>query len=415
MADLYYKDAQKKKVLYSLTLLVTSLIFYSFIINPFGKHDIRKGHESRLETNRDTLINYYWNWKKHHGINHKDTIYLVSGQGGGSRAAAWTYLNLEKMYEKPIFAISTVSGSSSGANNFIFKKWFDLRLGVKNQDTNFCGKLYVYNYLSQSIWGLLMKDGLLNRVLNQHDRNYYHQEEERRQLVKAYQSSIRSKDDEKHFIQLLDSDYIEKWQSNRKFDLPLLFTNATTTQTGKRTICSPVQFEPDLFCTALDMYKAFHDTYPYNALLSHTCVNVSQSFPFTSAASYIQSVANFADGAFYENTGSNTLFEIYDYLKRRDPYQKFKIVSINNSRQEAQFTSEHKSEILSTLSTSTTSSLSGHSYYWMKKLELECKLHGDIYEENALYTKLRKDQEVALAIYLSNQTMQVLYRAVKLN
>jgi hypothetical protein len=376
-------------------------------------HNIRNNVEIPYSLQRSTLSTYYKDWKLKNNIKPNQEIVLICGQGGGSRAGAWTYANLMKIYDAPIFAISTVSGSSNGANNFITQKSIDLILNKRNLDSNFIYKLYNYNYLSHAFYGLLFKDGVLGFKLLQ-DRNYFHQEDEIDAFISAYNIDKRpeiSDSIEKFCYQ----DLIAKYHDPRlQYKLPLHFINTAITQTGKRGVFSPVVMDTNqVFLTAKDVYDKFKKINPSKALLSHTAVDASQSFPFTSAYQYLENCGNLIDGGLYDNTGANTLLEIYMALKTIDPKQKFRILAIQSNDSDNKNTLETQSLIKSTIKSLSSSPFSGHAYYWNKALKQICDQNKDTLQSIDLSVLNKDKNEIALGIYLSNKTVERINNASK--
>ena len=102
------------------------------------------------------MAQYFDGWIINKNLTCDDTIVLVAGQGGGSRAGAWLSMNLDSMAKKDptfknrLFAMSTVSGSTSGAN-MLLNKWYLESKGIYPKDDyqsslQFFKSIYSYNY-----------------------------------------------------------------------------------------------------------------------------------------------------------------------------------------------------------------------------------------------------------------------------
>jgi len=366
---------------------IFGISFYLFF-DAFNKHRVRVESVSETDKfyssyNRDSLDAYFSRWVQ--GIDTSKPIILVAGQGGGSRAGAWMVMNLDSQvtcdssFVKNLFAISTVSGSSSGAN-MMLNKWSLAQDGIQMEtksNLELAQRLYTYNYLTAATWGMLWSDALRNLVTAKdkpaRDRNLYRQYDEGRAFSLCYPDTFRDIAS-KHF----QLDLMANWDNTiSKKRLPLLFLNTATTQAGKRAISAPVFIEPEIFGTAIDLYhKAKHQKTGADTLYNFplvTAVNLSQAFPFVCAYNYVEGVGNMIDGGLYENSGCNTLFEIYQYLVKHHPEFKYKIMLIQNSDNDNKNTDSNSSILWNTITSVAASPFSGHSHYWEQKLIIEMR------------------------------------------
>ena len=363
---------------------IFGMSFYIFF-DAFNKHRVRvetlkPADKFYSSYNRDSLDAYFKRWAK--GIDSSKPVILIAGQGGGSRAGAWMVMNLDTLdkqdpsFLRNLFAISTVSGSSSGAN-MMLNKWSLEQDGIKvetKSNLELAQRLYTYNYLTAATWGMLWSDALRNLITAKdkpaRDRNLYRQYDEGRAFSLCYPETFRDTAI-KHF----QLDLMANWDSNiSKKRLPLLFLNTATTQAGKRAISAPVLIEPKIFGTAIDLYhkvkhqKTGADTLYHFPLV--TAVNLSQAFPFVCAYNYVENVGNMIDGGLYENSGCNTLFEIYRYLVNSYPNLQYKILLIQNSDNDNDNTASNSSVLWNTITSAAASPFSGHSHYWEQNIIL---------------------------------------------
>ena len=363
---------------------IFGMSFYIFF-DAFNKHRVRvetlkPADKFYSSYNRDSLDAYFKRWAE--GIDSSKPVILIAGQGGGSRAGAWMVMNLDTLdkqdpsFLRNLFAISTVSGSSSGAN-MMLNKWSLEQDGIKvetKSNLELAQRLYTYNYLTAATWGMLWSDALRNLITAKdkpaRDRNLYRQYDEGRAFSLCYPETFRDTAI-KHF----QLDLMANWDSNiSKKRLPLLFLNTATTQAGKRAISAPVLIEPKIFGTAIDLYhkvkhqKTGADTLYHFPLV--TAVNLSQAFPFVCAYNYVENVGNMIDGGLYENSGCNTLFEIYRYLVNSYPNLQYKILLIQNSDNDNDNTASNSSVLWNTITSAAASPFSGHSHYWEQNIIL---------------------------------------------
>lgn len=346
---------------YSVFIYVAAVFFvYMTFFNAINSHRIRSEEVGLAayfqEDSRPALTDYFDGWLSQRDTADKITVYLVSGQGGGSRAAAWfimamQHLNtLDPNFSKNLFAVSTVSGSTSGAAMYLAD--IHLKQSIDSVNVQRIQTIYGRNYISSALWGLLLGDGYegLRHLLQDarkefpKDRNYYFQEEE----INAYKASVGTKFDAQ-VDSFFRNDYLASYfltrqgnevdKKNSKIDnysLPLFFINSSIVERGERGVFSPVRLEE--FSLATDLYANFkhyvgsyYESHLYNIPLI-TCVNQSQAFPFINAYNYMESTGRLMDGGMYENSGTTTTLEIYEALRKHiaeKKYQNIRLVAIN--------------------------------------------------------------------------------------
>jgi hypothetical protein len=207
---------------------------------------------------------------------------------------------------------------------------------------------------------------------------------------------------------------MENWIADSSKQLPLFFINSATTQAGKHVIISPVKLEEQIFGTAIDLYAKVKsrtidsDSFYNFPLITGVCL--SQSFPFTSSYNYVEGVGNMIDGGLYENSGSNTLYEIYSYLKKIDTSNfKFRILLIQNSNNDNENVDPVNSVLINTLSSVSATPFSGHSHYWENKLMREARENGDRVD-NIYLMEGTKWAEIPLGILLSEETVDTIFK-----
>lgn len=281
-------------------------------------------------------------------------IYLVAGEGGGSRAAFWTSRLLGKLdsasgyqFSDRVFALSTVSGSSAGTS-----AWYKLLRFTDEQQTDqdqkdkitrrFSGRTFGHNFVTGSIIDILTRDLFKLVTLNiwRTDRNLRLQEEENygflfglgRQTLDILNTYKRGSCDADslevpggghlvipnlHFHALSDL-YIGR-DGKPATRWPLLLFNTTHMQTGRRGILSPVRFDDRVFVDAIDVIGELEKVRDRRGrkktIALGTANNMSEAFPVFSAFSYVDSVGNFMDGGAYENKGLTTILDVYAALR----------------------------------------------------------------------------------------------------
>ncbi|MBK7233879.1 MAG: hypothetical protein IPH93_16855 [Saprospiraceae bacterium] len=432
--NLIRRIKQSKEELYwffkFVNLGFTILIVYVLFISSANDHKMRREVIGQNDINsysdRDSLGEYYSAWKSHNGK--PDTVILIAALGGGSRAGYWTGIHLDRIYDSTmvfnskskIFAISTVSGGTSGTNMFIAKKGMEFyNFPDSMSNDNFWRNVYGYNYVSSALWGLLFSDGIRgwldkNAVFDR-DRNFCRQQEELRAFAGNYPTDVGMEKSKLFF----ENDFMWKYQDDQlKYKLPLHFINTATVQSGRRAIIAPVKLDSNYFHNAVDLYQE-HLNLLQNSCRKYsfptaTAVNLSQSFPLISAYNYLECVGTFMDGGLWDNTGLNTLTELYSKLISIDSTIKYKLIYISNGESENSSTKKVNSVILQTLGSATTSPFSGHAVYWEKAFKQ--KRPGrevDSLEHIQLLDSLARPMKIPLGVLLSKHSMDSMYRSFK--
>lgn len=360
-------------------------LFIIIIINLFffgasNSHKIRTNTVQQKDYVSDSvrysLTERFKIWMRNRKIQNDDSVvYLISGQGGGSRAAAWFFMTMNQLdnqdsnFSKKVFSISTVSGSTSGANMFLANKFFNIKISDA-QIFDKTSKLYGRNYMSSEFYGLLSGD-LIEGIVDfnkqfPRDRNYHLQQEE--QL--AYQQCMEQKLSSKYF----ESDFLTPYLDTIN-TVPLFFINTTIVNYGTRGIFSPVRL--DGVSVARDIYAEFKENKCNSGLNIPiiTCVNQSQAFPILSAYNYLDCIGRLGDGGISENSGCATTAEIYQKLKQyciesQRTQVKFVCINISNSSLTDYFPAPYKrASIFSTVEAAINSPFAGNETYAYKNLE----------------------------------------------
>ncbi len=415
--------------LYQIVIIALPFIFvYLTLFSSTNTHRIRKSYEPAKYVSikeRTTLENYFDYWYNRNRGAIKDTIYLVSGQGGGSRAAAWFFMNMaakekeDRDFFKKVFSISTVSGSSVGAYMYLGAKYYHKEIkDIESVST----VLFTRNFLSSNFFGLLLGDGIdgiIDKIIKSKngfpkDRNFYFQKEEMKAFQDAFQ--IGPKD-------FFEQDYFYLYQdTSRRF--PLFLINTTIVDKGTQGIFSPVTLEG--ISLARDLYKDFKNddcNGNYNIPMT-TCVNQSEAFPLASAYNFMDGVGRFIDGGLYENTGCATTLEIYQalrkflYFKKDSAIRNLKVVLYNitnASVSEDHSISYNNASILNSLTALTNSPFGGHQNFAIHNLSRQVDYFNNlgIGVGRDTVINIPLNESVTLTRCLSESTIRQMYLALK--
>jgi hypothetical protein len=312
-------------------------------------------------------------------------IYLVAGEGGGSRAGYWflkTLTDLDKSegyeFSEHVLALSTVSGSSVGSSAWL--KWLRFRDAAPlppSQLDNINDKLpllmFKNNFVSGSIINLLTWDVLTAFWPGnlRSGRNLRLQKEENTAFICALnQEGVTIEQTRKSLYGTEPA--IELWmmdENGKKLDpimipnyhflplqavnmddngnyvtqYPLAIYNTTHMATGNKRIVAPVILS-DTFSdfSNADLIKEFTERNPAlkdKAISLGTANNLSELFPVFSAFTYVDGVGNVMDGGGYDNSGMSTLLEIYQVVSdvlQDSVYQgrfTLKVIELENGNQ----------------------------------------------------------------------------------
>ena len=409
-----------KYLLFGLLLFLTFQFFFSSL----NSHRIRVENASaQVYKQRSSLTGYFNTWFANRQLQGQEDsiVYLISGQGGGSRAAAHFFMSMclfekaDSDFLKKVFCISTASGSTSGAQMFLASKYYQERF----TDTNFIRQkgieLYGKNYMSSAFFGMMVGDGIEHFTsLNDNfpsDRNYHLQKEELAGFNRAF-----NKDGKKFF----ENDFMYPYSDTAKH-WPLFMINTTVVEYGVRGIFSPVTTS---FSLARDLYGDFlkDNCNDKRDIPLVTCVNQSQAFPLLSAYNYMECTGRLADGGIVENTGCATTLEVYEAIRQycnKTNRKNIKIICLNlyNSDIKENFGAPYKkASVLNTVTAVIHSPFDGAQFYAHKNLTKKIRyldsLNLDINHQDTVWN-FGLDTTVTLTRTLSKKGVIAIFDKIK--
>ena len=101
--------------------------------------------------------------------------------------------------------------------------------------------------------------------------------------------------------------------NNLKTDLPFFFSNTTEVLSGKRAVISP--FSTENMMNIVDVNEASYRK-DKQQITFGTAANLSELFPFISAAATIDSM-QYVDGGYFENYGLATAYDVYKSCQKQ--------------------------------------------------------------------------------------------------
>jgi hypothetical protein len=325
--------------------LIVALIFLGLVLGPLtDDHEVgrRVVHEaSRIPSapvgGRPTLKAAFDAWQARQTDGDKDTVVLVSAQGGASRAGYWTALVLSQLddiarkkglppFSDRVFAISSVSGGSVGAAGYVADAARTAPLGRDDPtppEHRLAAKLNEADFLSPALGGLLFPDlvyrffplpGLPDRA-----------EALEEGWEKRWRDILPKTDTFSEPFQNLWRGEFNPVGATPRW-VPLLLINGTREEDGRRVITAPINIDPNVFLDAVDFYAV----HPADIRLS-TAVHNSARFPLISPPGGLSRTGgHIIDGGYFDNSGTQTLRDVLQALLGYDPKLKPIIVEINN-------------------------------------------------------------------------------------
>lgn len=290
---------------FSLAPLILLLSFSPWRNN----HEIRTIPESGTEPaiTRETLDILY---SRYDSINSgKPPIILVS-EGGGLRSAYWTGLMLGAMqdrypeFKSRIFAISTVSGGTVGANMFAALCKYPPLDTHRYQAT--MDSILSNDFLSPVLAKALFPE-VLQRFLPCNIPGISKFADRARALEHSFEKAFwKAKNDAGSPRDTLLSDGFKKQHQGRQ--IPALFINCTVAETGERGILSTARLDTS---AAVDILDSIGDSID---LPWSTAMSLSARFPGVSPGGRVlknkQVWRHLLDGGYHDNTGLQTAREI---------------------------------------------------------------------------------------------------------
>lgn len=336
-----------KKKYNFLNLPYTSLLFLWLIIVSYVNND----HPINFKTEKccaqkPTLTpkQFFYEWYKHHknflektdsiatpdtsaylqdglvcnldstrGQRHitKIKVLFINAEGGALRTGSFTSLLLagiqdaNSTFKNKIFAYSTVSGGTFGAN--LFNVMADETSG-RLQDSLL--PLYTHYYKSVDFLAPVAAKLFFGDFLNYFIPCYVEKLDREVALETAWRNSwknyLSSSDNN-----LLYNDFYSSTRTNGT--KPAVFINSTVVETGNRAIISNVKLDTSYFKNVFDLNEMIKDNISYA-----TAISLSARFPLVSPAGKLQlddsHKVHLVDGGYFDNQGGTTMCELLNSL-----------------------------------------------------------------------------------------------------
>ncbi|MCC6721219.1 MAG: hypothetical protein IT243_03390 [Bacteroidia bacterium] len=303
---------------------------FSFINN---NHAIRTT-KTIVDDSRMPIDDYISLWlDKKCKTNDTTNVYLIASEGGGARAALWTYEVLKELttkipdFKNNILAYSSVSGGSLGTIAYDFTK---KKIDDKKVQTS-ASKFLNNDFLSPIMAFAMFPDALqrfLPFPLKQLDRASILEKTWENDWTNSFESNSSLNSFRTGFL-----DYSISLNSNPD---AMIFLNSTHIETGKRILISPVKFTQDQFFETTDLLNITGKDVSFS-----TSALLSARFPYLTPAGLIfdkenKIWGNAGDGGYYENLGISTLLDIYSRLsivsQKKNKNIRIKLIFIRNNK-----------------------------------------------------------------------------------
>ena len=336
--------------LFNVKFIAIIVVCYiiGFLSRPYKGRDHYRLETFVTQHSRMSIEAYVDRWLEHTPAD--KPIYLVAGQGGGSRAgcAFFTTMSLlDSLLDHNTLAIATISGSSNGAGFYLgIKKAIPLNTSytamIAPKDTNrikvIDSILYQKDYISNSLFKLLFSDyarslfakGALGKSRNM---GLMHEELKAYRQVRQYLGLDP--------ITLLDSNWTDMYNAASDPAFPLFMPVSYNIEQGVKAINSPVRMDSLNF----HPYFSIPDSLgPFRDLHINQSILLSEIFPVISASASIDGY-HYLDGGIYDNLAYESLFDLYQFVsEKRD--QKYKarpiiLLSIINGNYEDPLPKDH--------------------------------------------------------------------------
>jgi hypothetical protein len=321
----------------NFAVLVYLFIIMLFLL-PLGSRSVHQlsyaEERAAISANsRMPIEKYLVNWLKARAgqIEKSESypVYLLTGEGGGSRGAYWSYITMAHLQDQTgqrfsnhLMIASTVSGSSTGLSAFL-TKYKENRADPQYRYLSFADSIFSKNYISNSLVRLLGADlwKYLVASFGLDGRGKLLEKEWARGFEGEYIDFGTVNTSELDNRYLAYSPFLSYWydqDARLDFFIPILVTNTTHVETGKRAFISPLTLDQERNFGNYDFlsYMDEKSNEPYSDGFRMTsAVRLSASFPLISPSSHVKGFGHFVDGGYYDNRGSTTAFNSFSFIR----------------------------------------------------------------------------------------------------
>lgn len=269
-----------------------------------------------------------------------EPVFFISSYGGGLRANLWTLKVLNELTRKPIcdksektvfentIALSGVSGGGFGIA--LFQAIYSENPNSWEKRDSIINEIGKMNPLSRDLAWLFGKDYLGELIPF---KNFNSSSDRAIAVLNDY-NVVASQDSS--MLQMPFQAYSKQVLSHLNY-YPATFIN-TASFSQKRGIASSFQFRDfhEVFPSSIDIL----DIDKQKTLSYLSGVSPTHRFPFFSPGAKIENKSIFIDGGYFENSGSLTTIDFYDYLIKKNKLDKRKVIFIQIKNGDMQYARE---------------------------------------------------------------------------
>jgi hypothetical protein len=247
------------------------------------------------------------------GPQKKIPVVFVAAEGGALRTGAFTAMMLAKLsdsfpsFNKYIYCYSGVSGGAVGSG-FYQALWIDHYIHQRHNLTyaQATDTFFKTDFLA-SVTGKLVFGEIINYFIPWHINRL----DRAIALEQSWENGWQKIDDSINIFR-------ERFQKSVPSAIvPALFINTTEAESGMQCIWSNVSLPDIPFNKQRDLASRLHREIAYS-----TAINLSSRFPLISPGAAIdfneREKKHYVDGGYFENTGSETLFQVLKALPLKD-------------------------------------------------------------------------------------------------
>ena len=344
----------------------------------------------------------------------KYPVVFVCAEGGAFRTGAYTALFLTQMesdltkqvnpvdLRNSIFAMSGVSGGSVGLgfyNAVAFRSYIPVKDTTTVAKTR---KFFLHDSLSPLI-GKMFFGEFLNLFYWQQADNFDRAAALEISWESAYEQYIGKGNRNTYTDEFI--------QPDTGHARPVLFINTTEIETGRQCWMSTVQPSSPLFSAERDLLNSKISQTRYS-----TAINFSSRFPLFSPGAEINirdgHRRHYLDGGYVENTGSATMLEILQALKKTAEWQQISpvLISLRFSEEKTNISDIKTFNELTEILSGLYNTRSGRNEIATTQLKSEIKADSGIFIQAPL-SPLEKD--IPMNWVLSEQSMNRIQKDIK--
>ena len=251
-------------------------------------------------------------WKKRHP-NTKMPVILMAMEGGGIRGLNWTVRvlhNLDSQFNgfyDQVFAISGVSGGGVGATQYAAFRADQLRDKLGEQDYGHFQEFMTRDFLSPLTASFLFSDNFQKFIpvpMPWMERS--------KMLGKTWDWDY----EDLMGTNTMASSFLDLWKTDSlKNHIPSLFLNGALAENGQRVITSNISINGNKwFADDIDYFSFAKKNISVSTAALSCC-----RFPFITSGALLENgdcrKGHVIDGGYRENTGLQTLFNIYSTIE----------------------------------------------------------------------------------------------------